>query len=95
MVLKGVKYCRMGNGLEMSQFALISKIPPEWSWKEFKHIVLKACLALALVDLSSLYDVQGVKFPSIVPESHVYESFVNVMGSDESWFRLVSFPAFR
>ena len=34
MVLKWVNYCHMGESLERSQFAPISKIPPKWSWKE-------------------------------------------------------------
>ena len=56
--LERSKFYHVGNGCEMGQFALISKIPPN-GLERSQHMVLKACLTLALADLSSLYGVRG------------------------------------
>ena len=67
--LERSQFYHIGNGLEMSQFVLISKIPPN-GLKRSQHMVLKACLALALDDVSSLYGARG-EVPSIVLKVHV------------------------
>ena len=56
--LERSQFYHVGSGVEMSQFALIYKISPN-GLERSQCMVLKACLALALADLSSLYGARG------------------------------------